>query len=219
MLNTREQFFAISFLITTYLNVAPYLPCLNSPSTTWIWIGGSREVVGTSQTTTAKTYSLECTWFSKRDGSHYLQLLQCRTNDDASGKNVKVIWYELPEAEDPVDAFTRLNVGKIPLTNSELIRALFLRSRNFGGDSKHVHQLKIARNGTQSRRSFNRMRCGTSLPKEPHPRLVELSSFSSKSPRFRMSAISLRLSISTMTGSMRLKLLPKTSGLLLNSPL
>jgi hypothetical protein len=34
-----------------------------------------------------------------------------------------------------------------------------------------------------------------------------------------MSAISLRLSISTMTGSMRLKLLPKTSGLLLNSPL
>jgi hypothetical protein len=40
MLNTREQFFAISFLITTYLNVAPYLPCLNSPSTTWIWIGG-----------------------------------------------------------------------------------------------------------------------------------------------------------------------------------
>ena len=50
----------------------------------------------------------------------------------------------MPETGDPVDAFTRLNVGKIPLTNSELIRALFLRSRNFGGDSKHLHQLKIA---------------------------------------------------------------------------
>jgi len=83
-------------------------------------------------------------WFSERDGSRDLQLLQCLTNDDESGKNVKVIWYELPESTDPVDAFTRLNVGKIPLTNSELIRALFLRSRNFGGDSKHLQQLKIA---------------------------------------------------------------------------
>lgn len=83
-------------------------------------------------------------WFSERDGSRDLQLLQCLTNDAESGKNVKVIWYELPQSEDPVDAFTRLNVGKIPLTNAELIRALFLRSRNFGGDQKHVQQLKIA---------------------------------------------------------------------------
>jgi len=83
-------------------------------------------------------------WFSERGGSHYLQLIQCLTNDDELGKNTRVIWYELPDSEDPVNAFTRLNVGKIPLTNSELIRALFLRSRNFGGDSKHLHQLKIA---------------------------------------------------------------------------
>jgi len=39
----------------------------------------------------------------------------------------KVIWFQLAEADNPVDAFTRLNVGKIPLTNDELIRALFLR--------------------------------------------------------------------------------------------
>jgi len=42
--------------------------------------------------------------------------------------NTKVIWFELTEQENSVDAFTRLNVGKIPLTNEELIRALFLRS-------------------------------------------------------------------------------------------
>lgn len=83
-------------------------------------------------------------WFAERDGSRDLLLLQCLTNDNEAGKNVKVIWYELPESEDPVDVFTRLNVGKIPLTNSELIRALFLRSRNFRSDSKHVHQIKIA---------------------------------------------------------------------------
>ena len=39
----------------------------------------------------------------------------------------KVIWYVLSPAENAVDAFTRLNVGKIPLTSGELIRALFLR--------------------------------------------------------------------------------------------
>jgi hypothetical protein len=83
-------------------------------------------------------------WFSQGDGSRDLQLLQCLTNDDQAGKNVKVIWYELPASADPVDAFTRLNVGKIPLTNSELIRALFLRSRNFYHESRHIFQVKIA---------------------------------------------------------------------------
>jgi len=45
----------------------------------------------------------------------------------------KVIWFELEDQDDPVAAFTRLNVGKIPLTNDELIRALFLR-RAASGD-------------------------------------------------------------------------------------
>ena len=57
---------------------------------------------------------------------------------------VKVIWYELPKTESAVDAFTRLNVGKIPLTNAELVRALFLRSRNFPQHTADLEQLKIA---------------------------------------------------------------------------
>lgn len=46
---------------------------------------------------------------------------------DAFLNQAKLIWYELSPTENPVAAFTRLNVGKIPLTNDELIRALFLR--------------------------------------------------------------------------------------------
>lgn len=42
-------------------------------------------------------------------------------------KRTKVIWYLLADQENSVEAFTRLNVGKIPLTNDELIRALFLK--------------------------------------------------------------------------------------------
>jgi hypothetical protein len=54
----------------------------------------------------------------------------------------KVIWFQLSSSEAPVAAFTRLNVGKIPLTNGELIRALFLKRRN--GEAASTIQLRIA---------------------------------------------------------------------------
>jgi len=66
-------------------------------------------------------------WLGGRDRMHALKLLQHLLNDDEAGRNVKVIWYELAPGDDPVAAFTRLNIGKIPLTEAELIRALFLR--------------------------------------------------------------------------------------------
>lgn len=43
---------------------------------------------------------------------------------------VKFIWYESVD-EDPIKVFTRLNIGKIALTNAELIKALFLNRSNF----------------------------------------------------------------------------------------
>jgi hypothetical protein len=56
----------------------------------------------------------------------------------------KVIWFQLAEGDNPVDAFTRLNVGKIPLTNDELIRALFLRRSNADESEAQALQLQIA---------------------------------------------------------------------------
>lgn len=56
----------------------------------------------------------------------------------------KVIWFQLAKGDNPVDAFTRLNVGKIPLTDDELIRALFLK-RGDGDDSEEeAKKLRIA---------------------------------------------------------------------------
>ena len=43
---------------------------------------------------------------------------------------VKFIWYEVDEAQNPKEIFQRLNLGKISLTNSELIKAIFLK-RNY----------------------------------------------------------------------------------------
>lgn len=52
--------------------------------------------------------------------------------------SVKFIWYESVD-EDPIKVFTRLNIGKIALTNAELIKALFLNRSNFGEkDSEHL---------------------------------------------------------------------------------
>ncbi len=56
----------------------------------------------------------------------------------------KVIWFQLAESDHPVDAFTRLNAGKIPLTNDELIRALFLRRSQPDNNEAEATQLRIA---------------------------------------------------------------------------
>ncbi len=52
--------------------------------------------------------------------------------------NVRFIWYESVDG-DPIKVFTRLNIGKISLTNAELIKALFLNRSNFGEkDAEHL---------------------------------------------------------------------------------
>lgn len=64
--------------------------------------------------------------------------------------SVNVIWYEIneninpSEIENPIDVFTRINMGKIPLTNSELVKALFLQKKNFAEHQVYM-QIKIAK--------------------------------------------------------------------------
>ena len=60
------------------------------------------------------------------------------------GRNVRFIWYQLEEGDDAVAAFTRLNVGKIPLTDEELIRALFLSSNKSGQVADQAFQHRLA---------------------------------------------------------------------------
>lgn len=46
-------------------------------------------------------------------------------------KQVKFIWYEIGLEEKAKQVFARLNIGKISLTNAELIKALLLNKSNF----------------------------------------------------------------------------------------
>lgn len=63
-------------------------------------------------------------WFARGGASRDPQrLLRTLT------EHTEVIWYAAGEREDPIELFQRLNIGRIPLTNAELIRALLLGSR------------------------------------------------------------------------------------------
>lgn len=107
-------------------------------------------------------------WFEGREGSQKLKLLQHLLNDDESGRNVKVIWFELAPQDDPVAAFTRLNVGKIPLTNDELIRALFLRKAAEQDESGGI-SLQIAHEWDQLEKALQRDAFWYFLSNKPIP--------------------------------------------------
>lgn len=55
---------------------------------------------------------------------------------------VQVIWYQIEDGKNPIDTFIRINLGKISLTNSELIKALFLQEGNFGKDKNELAKLR-----------------------------------------------------------------------------
>lgn len=85
-------------------------------------------------------------WFRGENKKWKMKLLTHLLNEDEVGRNVRIIRFELPPDQNAIDAFTRLNVGKIPLTNDELIRALFLQKakESDGNIDPSNTQLRIA---------------------------------------------------------------------------
>lgn len=60
----------------------------------------------------------------------------------ATSKSLQIIWYEAPEHMDSKELFRRLNVGRIPLTDAELVKALLLaRFREKNGNQERAHQV------------------------------------------------------------------------------
>ncbi|HIF9375094.1 TPA: DUF262 domain-containing protein [Photobacterium damselae] len=83
----------------------------------------------------SNAYKTICDWFEEQ--------INFDINDFESRFkfNSKVIWYESNE-DNSISIFTRINIGKIPLTNSELIKALFLNSSNFDNNKNDRIRLK-----------------------------------------------------------------------------
>ncbi|EGR3627460.1 DUF262 domain-containing protein [Vibrio cholerae] len=87
-------------------------------------------------------------WFSDKDYSDQDDFMKVLLEKASERPSVKVIWYDLTgESADynyAIDVFARINIGKIPLTNAELIKALFLKSSNFNEKEANLKQLQIA---------------------------------------------------------------------------
>ena len=89
-----------------------------------------------------RAYSIVNDWFSNnKNGKPFSLVGDILKFFD---KWVKVIWYELKDAkvEDAIALFTRLNIGRIPLTNAELIKALFLCRHNHKSQGRQLSKEK-----------------------------------------------------------------------------
>lgn len=84
----------------------------------------------------SKAYEAIVKWFIKKD-----QDFDINNFESKFLYSTKFIWYE-SLASDSIEIFTRINMGKIPLTNAELVKALFLNSSNFKDSDKEKIRLK-----------------------------------------------------------------------------
>lgn len=90
----------------------------------------------------SEAYNTVKEWFTnginvkdRSDRDKFLRTILGKKQDESS---VQVIWYNVDEDASSIELFRRLNMGKIPLTNSELIKALFLSSSSFENEDDAI---------------------------------------------------------------------------------
>lgn len=86
----------------------------------------------------ANAYETIEEWFRSKDKKSMLTNINTYFDE-----NVKIIWYEVDETQDAIALFTRLNIGKIPLTSAELVKAMFL-SRDNNSEMSRERQEEIS---------------------------------------------------------------------------
>ena len=106
------------------------------------------------------------------------KMLEIFTNSEDE-KHIEFIWYEVENSEnDEVKIFARLNSGKIPLTNAELIKALFLNVRNFPKECSEneisVRQIEISKEWDEIEYALQDDEFFKFLTKNDYPTRIEL---------------------------------------------
>ncbi|QBP43184.1 DUF262 domain-containing protein (plasmid) [Paenisporosarcina antarctica] len=83
-----------------------------------------------------EAYEMIQTWFAEHKPQAVMYIAQ------RLREQVKVLWYKVDDSYDVIDIFSRINIGKIPLTNAELIKALFLSKNHL---SRHDNDEDVVR--------------------------------------------------------------------------
>lgn len=107
----------------------------------------------------SKTYETVINWFAKRNSKMtIIDRLKIKPIFDKGidkAKSIRVIWYEIEDKENDtidgdnkykkdIEIFTRINMGKIPLTNAELIKALLIQGYGVNKKIKDNRQFELA---------------------------------------------------------------------------
>lgn len=108
-----------------------------------------------------KSFAIIDQWFSGKQAPRGVRESVLRTLVDSFATKkpegvVQVIWYEINDnSVNPISTFLRINLGKIPLTNGELVKALFLQSNIFGvGELADMQQIELANKWDHIERSL-----------------------------------------------------------------
>lgn len=86
----------------------------------------------------AQAYQYIKEWFevSPRHKGAKSKLRTYLLADSGTEPNIRVIEYLIEDDSKPIDVFLRLNKGKIPLTDAELVKALFLQADKYKADTQ-----------------------------------------------------------------------------------
>lgn len=76
-------------------------------------------------------YKTIAAWFANKPRPEKNRFLDALLATKEFERSVQVIWHEVDAGAPSVELFARLNLGKIPLTNAELVKALFLSKAGF----------------------------------------------------------------------------------------
>jgi hypothetical protein len=93
----------------------------------------------------SKAYLAIKNWFAnpKHVGAKMKLVPVLMDKNDKGNRNVRFIWYEAENNVNPIEIFIRLNVGKIPLTDAELTKALLLQSDKYDKDELKFIKMRL----------------------------------------------------------------------------
>lgn len=92
-----------------------------------------------------KAYEVIRKWFTDpRHGGAKVKLVPVLMDENSkANRNIRIIWYQTAPSVKPIDIFIRLNIGKIPLTDAELVKALLLQSDKYEEKELKFAEMKL----------------------------------------------------------------------------
>ena len=94
----------------------------------------------------AEAYKCIERWFNKVAPAHpeaQNELLAILLGESGARANVRLIEYKLEDDSKPIEVFLRLNQGKIPLTDAELVKALLLQADQYAQEDLPLIQPQL----------------------------------------------------------------------------